>query len=145
MIICFEQKHCSFLMKLTHIVDLLHLVKLEYDFWKPVWFFVLPGIRNGKVRVCLHFPGAQWSYRIFLHREEVGVWLHAAFLMCSKSWCQWKWCLPAKVVLCCKFFHTCPKSKGAWERRLLVLGSIDNAPSDTVPLCVVSKHSSQVL
>lgn len=61
-----------------------------------------------------------------------------------KTWCQWEWCLPAKVVLCCKLFHMYEMQR-AWERSLLVLGSIDDAPSDTVPLLVVSKYSSQVL
>lgn len=35
--------------------------------------------------------------------------------------------------------------QGGLERRFLVLGSRGDAPSDTVPLCVVSERGSQVL
>lgn len=69
----FSKNIAHFLMGLTHIID-LSLLKLEYAFRKPAW--VLPcqasELLNGKVRVCLHSPDAQWSYRN-LHREEVGV------------------------------------------------------------------------
>lgn len=105
--------------------------------------FALRNLLNVKVRLCLHYPDAQWSYR-YLHREEVAVCCMLHF------WCVQN-LMPVRMMFACQsglllqIFSHMYDMQGGLGRRLLVLGSLDDAPSNTVPLCVVSKHSSQVL